>query len=141
MDYQIIIPVGANAIEKEAALALQKYLSKLSVKSVSVQKVNRFLERMFLGETEYAKARQMNSSKIPEAGFICKTEGENFIIAGGAKEVYFLEFLICLEGLGFRKYSPEIAGNPRLKALNPPKAEKLVEPKIRYRTTSLQPDG
>jgi hypothetical protein len=138
MDYQIIIPVGANAIEKEAALALQKYLSKLSVKSVPISEEGKSVVKngIYLGETEYAKARQINSSKIPEAGFIRKTEAENFIIAGGAKRGLLFGVFDLLEGLGFRKYSPEIAGNPQAKDFNPPKAEKLVEPKIRYRTTS-----
>ena len=34
LDYQIIIPLRAELIEKEAALALQQYLSKLSKKAV-----------------------------------------------------------------------------------------------------------
>jgi hypothetical protein len=36
LDYQIIIPLRAELIEKEAALALQLYLSKLSKKAIQI---------------------------------------------------------------------------------------------------------
>ncbi|MFA6947278.1 MAG: DUF4838 domain-containing protein, partial [Pedobacter sp.] len=138
LDYQIIIPVRANAIEKEAALKLQKYLSKLSVKAVAIAEEGKSVVKngIYLGETEYAKARQINSSQLPEAGFILKTEGDNFIIAGGAKRGLLFGVFDMLENLGFRKYSQEIANSPKDKSFNPPKADKVVEPKIKYRTTS-----
>ena len=138
LDYQIIIPVQANAIEKEAALALQKYLSKLTVKAVPISEEGKSVVKngIYLGETAYAKARQINFTLIPEAGFIRKTEGNNIFIAGGAKRGLLFGVFDLLEGLGFRKYSPEMASSPQAKDFNPPKSEKLVEPKIRYRTTS-----
>ncbi|MDP3468618.1 MAG: DUF4838 domain-containing protein [Daejeonella sp.] len=138
LDYQIIIPAQANAIEKEAALALQKYLSKLSVKTVPVSEEGKSVVKngIYLGETEYAKAGQINFTQLPEAGFIRKVEGNNIIIAGGAKRGLLFGVFDLLEGLGFRKYSPEIATSPKAKTFHPPRAEKLVEPKIKYRTTS-----
>ena len=138
LDYQIIIPAQATTIEKEAALALQKYLSKLSVKSVPISEEGKSVAKngIYLGETAYAKARQVNFTQIPEAGFIRKTEGNNFIIAGGAKRGLLFGVFDLLEDLGFRKYSPEMASSPKAKTFNPPRAEKRVEPKIRYRTTS-----
>jgi len=138
MDYQIIIPVNANGLEKEAALQLQKYLSKLSVQAVPIAEEGKSIQKngIYLGETDYAKARQINFTQLPEAGFIRKVEGNNIIIAGGAKRGLLFGVFDLLEGLGFRKYSPEMATSPKAKTFNPPRTEKLVEPKIRYRTTS-----
>jgi hypothetical protein len=135
LDYQIIIPLRAELIEKEAALALQQYLSKLSKKAVPIaaEGESKFINGIYLGETDYAKARQITSSKIPEAGFIRKIEGDNFIIAGGAKRGLLFGVYDLLEELGFRKYSPETADAGDT-AFYP--NDKIVEPKIKYRTTS-----
>jgi hypothetical protein len=138
LDYQIIIPVGANEVEKEAALALQKYLSKLSVNAVPIfeEGKSQVKNGIYLGNTSYAGARQINFGLIPEAGFIRKTVGNNIIIAGGAKRGLLFGVFDLLEGLGFRKFSPESASSPKAKNFNPGGADKTVEPKIRYRTTS-----
>jgi len=138
IDYEIIIPSRAGLIEKEAALALQQYLSKLSKKSIPIvsEGESKVINGIYLGETDFAKARQINSSKIPEAGFIRKIEGDNFIIVGGAKRGLLFGIFDLLEELGFRKYSPEPADGPRDNSPLPPKRDKLVEPKIKYRTTS-----
>jgi hypothetical protein len=135
LDYQIIIPLRAELIEKEAALALQQYLSKLSKKAIPIasEGESKFINGIYLGETDYAKTRQINSSKIPEAGFIRKIDGDNFIIAGGAKRGLLFGVYDLLEELGFRKYSPETAD-----AGDSPfyPNDKIIEPKIKYRTTS-----
>jgi hypothetical protein len=138
LNYQIIIPSRADLIEKEAALALQKYLSKLSKKAITILTEGdaKVINGIFIGETDYAKARQINSGKIPEAGFIRKIEGNNFIIAGGAKRGLLFGIYDFLEGLGFRKYSPETADSPGDSSFNPPKTDRVIEPKIKYRTTS-----
>jgi len=138
IDYEIIIPSRAGLIEKEAALALQQYLSKLSKKAIPIvsEGESKVINGIYLGETDFAKARQINSSKIPEAGFIRKIEGDNFIIVGGAKRGLLFGIFDLLEELGFRKYSPEPADGPRDNSPLPPKRDKLVEPKIKYRTTS-----
>ncbi len=137
-DYQIIIPIQANPIEKQAALKLQQYLSKLSVKTVAIAEEGKSAVKngIYLGQTEYAKAQQINFSQLPEAGFIRKTEGNNFIIAGGAKRGLLFGVYDMLEELGFRKYSPETASSPKATTFDPPRADKVVEPKIKYRTTS-----
>ncbi len=137
-DYQIIIPLQANAIEKEAALQLQKYLSKLSVREVPIAEEGKSIVKngIFLGQTDYAKARQINFSRLPEAGYILKTERDNFIIAGGTKRGLLFGVNDILEGLGFRKYSPETADRPKTNTFTPPGTDKNIEPKIKYRTTS-----
>lgn len=138
IDYEIIIPSQAELIEKEAALALQQYLSKPSKKAIKIVSEGESAVKngIYLGETDFAKARQITSSKIPEAGFIRKIEGDNFIIAGGAKRGLLFGIFDLLEELGFRKYSPEPADSPGDSSPLPPKTDKLVEPKIKYRTTS-----
>jgi len=137
-DYQIIIPLEANSIEKQAAQQLQYYLSKLSVKAIPIAEESKSPAKngIYLGETEYAKVRQIDFSRLPEAGFINKTEGNNFIIAGGAKKGLLFGVYDMLESLGFRKYSPETASVPKTKLFNPGKGLKTVEPQIKYRTTS-----
>ncbi|MBM3403012.1 MAG: hypothetical protein FJY21_12050, partial [Bacteroidetes bacterium] len=104
IDYEIIIPSRAGLIEKEAALALQQYLSKLSKKAIPIvsEGESKVINGIYLGETDFAKARQINSSKIPEAGFIRKIEGDNFIIVGGAKRGLLFGIFDLLEELGFR---------------------------------------
>ena len=138
LDYQIILPMRAALIEKEAGLALQLYLSKLSKKAIQIvaEGESKIINGIYLGETDYAKAQQINSSNIPEAGFIRKIEGENFIIAGGTKRGLLFGVYDLLEGLGFRKYSPETADSPGDTSFKPTKTDKVIEPRIKYRTTS-----
>ena len=137
-DYQIVIPVQAKSIEKEAALKLQEYLSKVSVKAIPIieEGKSKVKNGIYLGETGYAKTLQINFNQLPEAGFIIKTTGNNFIIAGGAKKGLLFGAYDLLEGLGFRKYAPETALSPKAASFNTTKAETIVEPKIKYRTTS-----
>jgi len=137
-DYQIIIPMQASPIEKQAASMLQQYLSKLSIKAVPIAEESKSPVKngIYLGQTEYAKSLQIDFSRLMETGFITKTAGNNIIIAGGAKKGLLFGVYDLLENLGFRKFAPETTLIPKTTTINSAKAEIIVEPKIKYRTTS-----
>ena len=138
IDYQIIIPSLVSSIENQAAQQLQKYLSKISVKPIPIAEEGKtaVTNGIYLGETEFAKANEINFNQLPEAGFINKTSGDNFIIVGGSKKGLLFGVYDLLEGLGFRKYSTEDATSPKMKSFEPEQGIKTYEPLIKYRTTS-----
>ena len=138
IDYQIIIPMQASPIEKQAASMLQQYLSKLSIKAVPIAEESKspIKNGIYLGQTEYAKTLQINFSQLMETGFITKTAGNNIIIAGGAKKGLLFGAYDLLENLGFRKFAPETTLIPKTTTFNPTKTEIIAEPQIKYRTTS-----
>ena len=88
IDYQIIIPSLVSSIENQAAQQLQKYLSKISIKPIPIAEEGKTVVTygIYIGETEFAKANEINFNQLPEAGFITKTTGNNFIIVGGSKK-------------------------------------------------------
>jgi len=138
LDYQIIIPSLFSSIEKQAAQQLQKYLSKLSVKPIPIAEEGKttIINGIYLGETEFAKANQINFNQLLEASFINKTIGENFIIAGGSKKGLLFGVYDLLEDLGFRKYATEEAEGPKSKTFDLGQGTKTYEPQVKYRTTS-----
>ena len=138
LDYQIVIPSLVSSIEKQAAQQLQKYLSKLSVKPIQIVEEGKttVINGIYLGETEFAKANEINFNQLPEAGFINKTTGDNIIIAGGSKKGLLFGVYDLLEDLGFRKYGTDEAASPKIKTYEPAQGTKTYEPLVKYRTTS-----
>ena len=138
LDYQIVIPSLVSSIEKQAAQQLQKYLSKLTVKPIPITEEGKttVINGIYLGETEFAKANEINFNQLPEAGFINKTTGDNIIIAGGSKKGLLFGVYDLLEDLGFRKYGTDEAASPKIKTFEPAQGTKTYEPLVKYRTTS-----
>lgn len=138
IDYRIVIASKASKEDKHAAEQLMFYLSLLPTATVSVVEEAEGLKgnTIYLGETDFAKAQNVDFDKIPEGGYIYKPVGSNLIIAGGAKKGVLHGVYDLLEGLGFRKYAPDYTSVPEMNTLSLPKTEKIFTPQITYRTTS-----
>lgn len=137
-DYQIVIPDLANPIEKQAAQKLQHYLSQNSASPVKIvtEGLSPVKNGIYIGQTVYARAEKIDFSKLPEGGYTHKTKGNNHILAGGAKNGLLYCVFDLLEGLGFRKYSPDHTSVPKSEDLNLDRTEGTFTPPITYRTTS-----
>ncbi|WP_276347883.1 DUF4838 domain-containing protein [Daejeonella sp. JGW-45] len=138
IDLQIIIPVQADPVEKLAAEQLKQYLSQLPGTAISVvsednKKAN---NAVYIGQTAYAKAQKVDFSKLKEGGYLYKPVGSNLIIAGGTKKGVLYGIYDLLEGLGFKKYTPDYTQIPKINSIAFPKSERIFTPQITYRTTS-----
>lgn len=138
IEYRIVISSQATDEDKHAAEKLKFYLSKLKSATVSVVEESEGLKgnTIYLGETDFAKAQNVDFIKIPDGGYLYKPVGTNLIIAGGAKKGVLHGVYALLEGLGFRKYAPDYTSVPEINTLSLPKTEKIFTPQITYRTTS-----
>ena len=138
IDYRIVVAPKADKEDKHAAEQLKFYLSLIPAATVSVVEETEGLKgyTIYVGETNFAKAHNIDFIKIPEGGYIFKPVGSNLIIAGGAKKGVLYGVYDLLESLGFRKYAPDYTSVPEINTLSLPKTEKIFTPRITYRTTS-----
>ena len=136
--FTIIIPVAANALEKQAAQQLQQYLSKIAETEIAVVTEIGFKGKkaIYIGKTIYAKTQKVNCKKIDGDGYIYKSAGNNLIIAGGNKKGVLYGVYDFLEGLGFRKLAPDYVYVPKASEFSLPKKDVTFNPLITYRTTS-----
>jgi len=113
--YQLVIPAAADATEKEAADRLQQYLSQLAGSSISIVNENEFqgTKGIYIGQTDYAKAQDVDGRQLADGGYLYKPVHDNIILVGGAKKGLVYGVYDLLEGLGFRRYSPEYTYVPK----------------------------
>ena len=137
-DYQIVVPSQADALEKQAAQQLQQYLYKLTAVEIRVVTESEYTGKkaIYIGKTNYANAQKVNFKKIAGDGYLYKSAGKNLIIAGGNKKGILYGVYDFLEGLGFRKLSPDYVYIPKVKDSNLVKLDRSFSPSITYRTTS-----
>lgn len=142
-DYKIVIPAQSGAMEKHAAQQLQQYLSEISAASIPVIEETEFRgnQAIYIGHTGYAKTQKIDFTQLPEDGYVYKSVGNHFIIAGGARKGVLYGVYDLLEVLGFRRYSPAYTHIPKADAIRFPKKEMMIAPPIRYRTTSYSQMG
>ena len=136
--YKIIIPVQADALEKQAAQQLQQYLSKIAGSEIAVVAENEFKGKkgIYIGKTNYAKTQKVDFASIGGDGYTYKSAGNNLIIAGGNKKGVLYGVYDFLEGLGFRKLAPDYVYIPKAKDFTLAKKDITFNPLITYRTTS-----
>ncbi|MDP4214538.1 MAG: DUF4838 domain-containing protein, partial [Bacteroidota bacterium] len=141
--YKIVIPAQASAVEKQAAQQLQQYLSQIPSTTIPVIEETEFRgnHAIYIGRTGYAKSHKIDFSELPEDGYVYKSAGNHFIIAGGARKGILYGVYDLLEALGFRRYSPAYTHIPKSDAIWFPKKEMMIAPLIRYRTTSYSQMG
>lgn len=137
-DYTIVIPRNASEIEKQSAEQLKKHLSVLASKPIQIieEGSTTVSNGIYVGNTLHASNTNINSSKLPEAGFKTIVSGNNIILSGGIKKGLLFGVYDMLESLGFRKFSPEAASVTKAKTTNAGIVSKEFAPKIKYRTTS-----
>ncbi|WP_257656988.1 DUF4838 domain-containing protein [Parapedobacter lycopersici] len=141
--YQLVIRAGADPVEKEAAERLQHYLSEISGAAIQVVEESGFqgTHAIYLGQTDYAKTQGVNADQLADGGYSYKPVGNHIIIAGGAKKGLLYGVYDLLEAVGFRMYSPDYTYMPKDDAAAFPGAERVVAPKVTYRTTSYSRMG
>ncbi|MDA0194019.1 MAG: DUF4838 domain-containing protein [Bacteroidetes bacterium] len=137
-DYQIVVPIQVDALEKQAGQQLQQYLSKIAGSEVPVVAESEFKGKkaIYIGKTDYAKAQKVDFTKIQGDGYTYKSAGNNLIIAGGNKKGVLYGVYDFLEGIGFRKLAPDYVNVPKAKDINLAQMDRTFTPSITYRTTT-----
>jgi hypothetical protein len=137
-EYQIILPNQAGPAEQQAAEKLQHYLTQMSRETLVVKKERDYKggAAFFIGQTQYAKTRDVNFKQLKEDGFIHLPVEKNLIIAGGTGKGTLCGVYGLLELWGFRMYTSSSIHVPASSSLSIPKDERIVVPVVQYRTTS-----
>ncbi len=137
-DYTIVLPTKAGSIEKEAAKQLQQYLSKMSNVALPIvaEGEHKGKTALYVGNTDYAKARDIDFEQLKKDGYTFKRFDNNFVIAGGSESGVLYGVYSLLESIGFRKYTSDNdvqipKGNEIALAKND-----VIVPIVKYRTTS-----
>jgi len=135
---KVILSREAKAIEMQAAQKLQQHL--LTIVGSSVEIVEEGIEikgtAIYLGQTNFAKSKNIDFNIIQEDGYLNKIEGEKIILVGGLKGGIIYGVYDLLEELGFKRFGANETTSPKTASLLNFKKEKLFNPKIKYRTTS-----
>ena len=138
--YQIVVPDHANPVEQQAAEKLQHYLAKISRKNLVVRNEEDYRggPAFFIGQTRYAKSREINFSQLNEDGFAYHPAGKNLIIAGGTEKGVLYGIYGLLELWGFRMYTSSSINVPDAGSISIPKNALVLVPVVQYRTTSYR---
>ncbi len=89
----------------------------------------------FIGQTRYAKKRNVDFKELGEDGFAFHPDAENLIIAGGIGKGTLYGVYGLLELLGFRMYTSTSLDIPNVRSIRLPKNALVVVPRMQYRTT------
>jgi len=137
-DYQIVIPSQADTLERYAAEQLRYYLFEMSNASLTVINEDSYKGKnaIYIGKTDYAKSLDIDFGQLEEDGYAYKSEGLNFVIAGGTRKGTLYGVYDLLELFGFRRYTSACTIVPKENSVSLPRGETIIIPKIKYRTTS-----
>jgi len=138
--YQIVVPDQTSLVEQQAAEKLQHSLAEFSRKNLMVKKEKDYRggPAFFIGQTRYAKTREINFRQLKEDGFAYHPAEENLIIAGGTGKGVLYGIYGLLELWGCRMYTSSSTNVPATYSLSIPKDELVVVPVVQYRTTSYR---
>ena len=138
--FQLVIPVNASAIEKEAAQQLQHYLFEMSAIKLSIVEEGKHKDdtTIYIGNTNYTKAAGIDISQLKNEGIVLKPLSPNYIIAGGGEKGVLYAVYHLLESIGFRKYTSGFTYIPKGNSITLPSKEIAHTPFITYRTTSYR---
>jgi hypothetical protein len=136
-NYQIVIPSTADTIEIRASQQLQRYLFEMSGTELPIVEEGEYTGKnaLYLGQTAYAQALNLQLTPLKDDGYIYKSVGNNFVIIGGERNGTLYGVYDLLETFGFRKYTSSATLIPKKKAVSLPD-DAVVIPQIIYRTTS-----
>ena len=136
--YQIVVPDQANPVEQQSAQKLQQYLNEISGKDLVLRKEQDYRSgpAFFIGQTRYAKSREINFKQLKQDGFAFYPVERNLIIAGGTGKGVLYGVYGLLEIAGFRMYTSTAIHVPDAGSINIPKNARVVVPRVQYRTTS-----
>ena len=136
-DYQIVISSQADSTEVKAAERLQFYLDEMSGVSLPIANENAFSgdKAIFIGKTDYAKSLNIDFGQLKDDGYVYKSDGNKFVIAGGSYKGTLYGVYDLLEYIGFRKYTSAYTYIPKGNKISLPE-DKVFIPTIVFRTTS-----
>lgn len=139
-EYQIVVPDQASPLEQQAAERLQKYLAEISRRNLVLKKEGDYRSgpAFFIGQTRYAKKRNVDFKELGEDGFAFHPDAENLIIAGGIGKGTLYGVYGLLELLGFRMYTSTSLDIPNVRSIRLPKNALVIVPGMQYRTTSYR---
>jgi hypothetical protein len=135
--YQIVIPSYADTIEIRASQQLQHYLYEMSGTELPIVEEGKYTGKnaIYLGQTAYAKALNLELEPLKDDGYIYKSVGNNFVVIGGKRNGTLYGVYDLLETFGFRKYTSSATFIPEKKDVSLP-GDIVFIPQIVYRTTS-----
>ena len=135
--YQIVIPTQADTIETRAASQLQHYLFEMSNTELPVVTESDYSGKnaIYIGNTAFAKALNLNIAGLKGEGYIFQSVGNNFVVIGGEKNGTLYGVYDLLESFGFRKYYSNATFIPKKNAITFPDNTVFV-PLNRLRTTA-----
>jgi len=138
--YRIVVPDQANPVEQKAAEKLQHYINELSHTDLVIQKEEDYRSgpAFFIGQTRYAKARQIDFRQLKDDGFACYPAEQNLIIAGGAGKGVLYGVYALLEIWGFRMYTSTSVDVPSVDSIGILQKPLGAVPAVQYRTTSYR---
>lgn len=136
--YQILLPDQPSPVEQLAAQKLQRYLNELSGKDLVLRKEQDYRNGpgFFIGQTRYARTREVNFKQLGADGFAYYPIEANLIIAGGTGRGVLYGVYGLLEISGFRMYTSTAIHIPDAGSISIPKNALVVVPAVQYRTTS-----
>lgn len=140
---QLVIPTESTSIEKSAAEQLQQYLLQVAGSEVTIVKEGSSKHRnaLYIGKTLFASKNKISFDQLSEDGYELSSIDRAVLIVGGSGRGLFYAIYDLLEELGFRKYAPKEIDTPSSISSPLSKTNKIIDPIIKYRTTSYSDMG
>ena len=139
----IVIPKQATEIEKLAGQQLQHYFLQVADSNITLVDEGTLKHRsaIYIGHTAFAISKKISVDQLDEDGYLLRSDGNNIVLVGGTKGGLQYGVYDFLEELGFRKFAPKETVAPSSLATPLSKANKVFNPRIKYRTTSYSDMG
>lgn len=136
-EYQIVFrESNDNPIEEKAAQQLKNYLGKVDINFPIVDEESfQGNQGIFIGRTRFSEQMDIDYEQLAKDGYAFKTQGDNFVIAGGTEKGVLYGVYGFLEALGYRKYDSVSTFVPDIESLQLP-SDSIILPGMNYRQTS-----
>lgn len=140
---QLVIPSVTSTLEQAAAEKLRQYLQQIPGSEVSIvnEGSSKHRSAIYFGKTAFARSNNISFDQLGEDAYQLNNVGGSVVITSGAGRGLFYAVYDLLEGLGYRKYAPKETDTPPSVKTPLVKSNKIVNPIIKYRTTSYSDMG
>lgn len=137
LEYQIVFrKSNDNSFEEKAAQQLREYLSKAGIDFPIVDEESyQGDQAIYLGRTRFSDQLNIDYTQLAKDGYAFKTQGDNFVIAGGSEKGVLYGIYGFLEALGYRKYDSVSTFVPEIDSIHLP-SDVVTLPGMTYRQTS-----
>ncbi|MDP4205752.1 MAG: DUF4838 domain-containing protein [Bacteroidota bacterium] len=139
--YKIVIPEGANEMEKKAASELQYSLARVSGVTLPIvsDSVRYKPEEIIIGRSSHLNnlATRPDFPQLKEDGFRVYTEDKTLVLAGGShKGTLYAVYYFLEEYLGCRMFAPDAVEIPHKRKVRIPQIDETQQPTFNYREVS-----